>query len=143
MRIIVGTLALSLLLFSACGSKEEENRTEEVTSEDIIDIANETCPVMELEVMEGEYLDWEGYRIHFCCPGCDEEFLADPEKYMKILCEDPSVTVDLSEFLDCANHNSPECSVDQVEAEACPDCTDGEMCEACRIEDEPMACHEG
>ena len=98
MRILTSALALTLILISACGASEQEAQTEEVTSEGVIDLGNATCPVMELEVMDGEYVDWEGYRIHFCCAGCDNTFLADPEKYMSILAEDPSVSIDLSSF---------------------------------------------
>ena len=98
MKMIISALALSLLLFSACGTPEQEATVEDATSEGIIDLANATCPVMGLEVMDGQYIEWEGYRINFCCAGCDETFLTDPEMYMGILAEDPSVTADLSSF---------------------------------------------
>ena len=29
------------------------------------------------------YVDYQGRRIGFCCLGCDEAFLKDPEKYLK------------------------------------------------------------
>ena len=29
------------------------------------------------------YVDYEGRRIGFCCPGCDKLFLEDPAKYLK------------------------------------------------------------
>ena len=44
---------------------------------------NEICPVMGNEVDPDVYVDYKGRRIGFCCPGCDEKFLADPEKYLK------------------------------------------------------------
>lgn len=97
----MAALTFSLL---ACGAPAEEPQAveeEQITDTeeiDIIDLANETCPVMGRSVMEGVYTDWEGYRIHFCCPGCDGTFLSDPEHYMGILAEDPSVTEDLSSY---------------------------------------------
>lgn len=168
MKMIISVLATALLLFSACGAPEQEVQAEETTPEGIIDLANETCPVMGGAVMEGEYLDWQGYRIHFCCAGCDADFLADPQQYMKILCEDPSVTVDLSAVLDCEGPDSsgccpggeveetagcPDCTeeemcaacIEHMETAGCPDCTEDEMCDACaaNASNEPMACHAG
>jgi hypothetical protein len=57
----------------------------------IIDLENTVCPVMGNPVREGVYVDWEGYRVHFCCAGCDDAFLSDPETYLDILAGDPDV----------------------------------------------------
>mgnify|MGYP006278116573 CR=1 FL=1 len=93
---------------SGCGTGEAENaggtaaspdrgdyETAEAEAravpEDIIDLRNTVCPVMGSPVQEGVHVDWEGYRVHFCCPGCDETFLANPEAYLDILAEDPAV----------------------------------------------------
>ena len=141
MRILTSALALTLILISACGASEQEAQTEEVTSEGVIDLGNATCPVMELEVMDGEYVDWEGYRIHFCCAGCDNTFLADPEKYMSILAEDPSVSVDLSSFMlaeDSTGCMPGGCGMMTAE---CPDCTDEVMCDSCIADNDTAACH--
>ena len=35
------------------------------------------------EVDPDIYVDYQGRRIGFCCAGCDEQFLKDPEKYLK------------------------------------------------------------
>ncbi|MHC4998639.1 MAG: YHS domain-containing protein, partial [Planctomycetota bacterium] len=26
--------------------------------------------------------EYKGKKVYFCCPGCDEKFTADPEKYL-------------------------------------------------------------
>jgi YHS domain-containing protein len=44
---------------------------------------NAICPVMGNEVDPEIYVDHEGRRIGFCCPGCDKLFLEDPEKYLE------------------------------------------------------------
>lgn len=44
---------------------------------------NEICPVMGNPVDPKVYVDYQGRRIGFCCPGCDATFLQDPEKYLK------------------------------------------------------------
>ncbi len=159
MKVLVLSSIIALLLITACGTPEEEaiDVTRETLPEGIIDVGNETCPVMLDPVMDGEYIDWEGYRIHFCCAGCDDDFLADPQQYLPILRQDPSVTVDLSCLLDdetvAACHTAmidcPDCTEEEMceacaaMAEGCPDCTEEEMCEACAAmaDDQPMACH--
>ncbi len=41
------------------------------------------CPVLGGNIDKKAYIDYQGKRIYFCCPGCDAEFKKDPEKYMK------------------------------------------------------------
>jgi YHS domain-containing protein len=54
-----------------------------VTLEDVAK-TQETCPVLEGRPINKKfYVDYEGKRIYFCCPGHDKKFLEDPEKYMK------------------------------------------------------------
>lgn len=50
-----------------------------------------TCPVLSGNIDKNVYVDYQGKRIYFCCPGCDVEFKKDPEKYMKKL-QDAGVT---------------------------------------------------
>ena len=42
-----------------------------------------TCPVMGGKIDKDVYLDYQGQRIYFCCPACNDTFLKDPEKYFK------------------------------------------------------------
>jgi len=129
-------LAATLMLIAGCGGVDQEAQLEETTLQGVADLENTTCPVMGDEVMEGQYVDWQGYRVHFCCAGCDRTFLEDPEYYMGILAEDPSVSVDLSSYSVTEDHSSQEnsmsdqCSMTDGE---CIDCTAGEdgICETC------------
>jgi YHS domain-containing protein len=41
------------------------------------------CPVLGGNVDKKMYADYKGYRIYFCCKGCDEEFKKNPEKYLE------------------------------------------------------------
>ena len=43
------------------------------------------CPVMGNPITPNSYVDYRGVRVFFCCPGCDEKFLATPEKYLSKL----------------------------------------------------------
>lgn len=42
-----------------------------------------TCPVMEGNpINKAVFVEYEGKKVYFCCKGCPETFLADPEKYI-------------------------------------------------------------
>ncbi|MGB7910985.1 MAG: YHS domain-containing protein [Desulfobaccales bacterium] len=41
------------------------------------------CPVLGGNIDKKVYVDYQGKRIYFCCPGCPAEFQKDPEKYLK------------------------------------------------------------
>lgn len=41
------------------------------------------CPVMGGEINKEFYADYQGQRIYFCCPGCKEPFLKEPEKHLE------------------------------------------------------------
>jgi YHS domain-containing protein len=48
--------------------------------------AQTTCPVMAGgKIKKSLYVDHDGKRIYFCCPGCPRAFKKDPEKYLKKL----------------------------------------------------------
>lgn len=52
------------------------------------------CPVMGGEINPDFHTDYNGMRIYFCCPGCEAEFLANPEQYiekMKAAGEEPEM----------------------------------------------------
>ena len=40
------------------------------------------CPVMDAPVNKDLFVEYKGKKVYFCCPGCSEKFLADPEKYL-------------------------------------------------------------
>lgn len=78
--------------------KAEEKETQQVIhQEGMIDDTeavaggpwNKLCPVMGNKVdPEVPTVEYEGKAYGFCCPGCDDKFRNDPEKYSKNLSED-------------------------------------------------------
>ncbi|MBN1126051.1 MAG: efflux RND transporter periplasmic adaptor subunit [Sedimentisphaerales bacterium] len=40
------------------------------------------CPVMGFAVNKDIFIEYQGKKIYFCCAGCEEKFLAEPEKYL-------------------------------------------------------------
>ena len=41
------------------------------------------CPVLGGNIDKKVYIDYQGKRVYFCCPGCPAEFSKDPEKFLK------------------------------------------------------------
>jgi len=41
------------------------------------------CPVMGGAINPEHFIDVEGYRIYVCCPGCDQQIAAHPQKYIR------------------------------------------------------------
>jgi YHS domain-containing protein len=77
-------LLVIMFSFSAIGFAEE------------IDLKPQTvCPVMGGKIDKAVYVDYEGERIYFCCSSCKDEFLKEPEKYMKKI-EDDHVLLEKS-----------------------------------------------
>lgn len=101
-------------------SDDSQEEVDDSTSEDVIDLNNTLCPVMGGEVMEGQYVDWEGYRVHFCCAGCDSRFLAEPEKYLPILAGEPAVAELLG--FECADCYPDSCSCELPQSSCCGSC---------------------
>ena len=40
------------------------------------------CPVMGGAINKKIFVEYKGKKVYFCCPGCEDIFLKDPEKYM-------------------------------------------------------------
>lgn len=50
----------------------------------VIDLQNTVCPVMDGgAAVAGEEVIYNGQKVHFCCGGCQGEFMKDPEKYLQ------------------------------------------------------------
>jgi Cu(I)/Ag(I) efflux system membrane fusion protein len=41
------------------------------------------CPIMGGRIDRESFIDYGGYRIYFCCDGCDADFLENPEQYIE------------------------------------------------------------
>jgi YHS domain-containing protein len=46
----------------------------------LVDLGNETCPVMGGKPDGTTWSEWNGLRVGHCCPGCTAKFQADPEQ---------------------------------------------------------------
>jgi len=71
------------------GEGMAETMSEETAkaAEDVKETATEqtTCPVMGGEINKDVFVEYKGKKVDFCCPGCEDTFLKDPEKYIEKL----------------------------------------------------------
>jgi YHS domain-containing protein len=43
----------------------------------------ETCPIMEGNpINKNLFVEYEGKKVYFCCAGCPDKFMANPEQYV-------------------------------------------------------------
>jgi YHS domain-containing protein len=45
-------------------------------------IEQTACPVMGGAIDKTVFTEYKGKKVYFCCPGCIEEFKANPEQYV-------------------------------------------------------------
>lgn len=78
--IIVAFAASNVLAEKGQGVKEQTD-----SHGHIIDVGNKTCPFLGNRVTGKDFVVYEGKRYGLCGPDCKEEFLKNPERYIKIL----------------------------------------------------------
>ena len=57
------------------GNKHDKQQKSKVNEQTL-------CPVMGGAINKKYFIDYEGKKVYFCCPGCEKTFLNDPEKYL-------------------------------------------------------------
>ncbi len=94
--VIVCLLAVGLVMLGGCGKSEP---TETAGHDDhaghdhgaamsdgaqVVAVAAEqtVCPVMGGPIDKAVFIEHEGQKVYFCCPGCEDKFKAEPAKYM-------------------------------------------------------------
>ena len=101
MLLATGIIVVGLIMLNGC-KKEEPTPAEtttaqtqehkghghaSMTDEPIEAVAavieQKTCPVMEGNpINKALFVEYKGKKVYFCCPGCEEKFNAEPEKYI-------------------------------------------------------------
>jgi len=103
MLLAIPVLFVGLLLLNGCkdsGSKSSADSGQQMqgheghdhaqmamnadtTKEIAAEIEQTTCPVMEGNPINKAYFtEYKGKKVYFCCPGCDQKFKENPEKYI-------------------------------------------------------------
>ena len=96
MLLVAGIFLVGLIMLNGC-KKEEPTATEtkmehkghekmamaEKTVEAVTaSLVQTTCPVMGAPINKELFVEYKGKKVYFCCPGCEEKFKAEPEKYI-------------------------------------------------------------
>lgn len=96
MRRLTVLLSLLPLLFAivslaACGrsSTDEFSPASVAAAAKKAGTVNGLCPIMKKPVIVGDFVEHEGEKIGFCCPGCSTQFLREPAKYLAAMKADP------------------------------------------------------
>jgi Cu(I)/Ag(I) efflux system membrane fusion protein len=61
------------------------HQVDDIPTEGQAAIKQTHCPVMGGKIDEQYFTVYEGKKVYFCCPGCDEVFLKNPETYLSKL----------------------------------------------------------
>jgi YHS domain-containing protein len=87
---IVPVALIGLALFSGCERKQptaQQTSGQQPASADnaevkAVALEQTTCPVMGGAIDKAIFVEYKGKKVYFCCKGCPETFLANPEKYL-------------------------------------------------------------
>ena len=77
----------------AAPAKDERGVKAEQPAEQQTSQTQQNCPIMGGKINKSIFADFEGKRVYFCCPDCQEKFKAEPAKYVKQM-EDAGVVLD-------------------------------------------------
>jgi YHS domain-containing protein len=84
--ILLAALSLvGLIVVGGCKESEPEGPGESVPEvNDVTSVAGEqtTCPIMGMAIDKKVFVEYKGKKVYFCCPGCEDKFNAEPEKYL-------------------------------------------------------------
>ena len=95
--ISVIVLGAAMVLFIGCKENEEamapehdheghaEHAMEAAADAKDTAIEQKVCPIMGQPIDKDLFVEHEGKKVYFCCPGCVDTFKADPEKYLSKL----------------------------------------------------------
>lgn len=100
MFMVISLLIVGLVFVNGC-RKEEPTQTgtsseqmqgheghdhaammEESAKAVAAEIEQKTCPVMGNPINKDLFVEYNGKKVYFCCPACEEKFKAEPQKYI-------------------------------------------------------------
>ena len=82
----VVTVMIAAVTFLGCSKKTDTDHAghdHAAQAQTAVDAVEQTiCPVMKAPINKEIFVEYEGKKVYFCCPGCPEEFKKNPEKYL-------------------------------------------------------------
>lgn len=90
MNTLIQTLGVVMVMgaaaaFLGCSKKADTDHAghDHAGQQAAADTVEQTlCPVMKAPINKDIFVEYEGKKVYFCCPGCPEEFTKNPEKYL-------------------------------------------------------------
>jgi YHS domain-containing protein len=86
--MVIGLLLVGLIMVNGC-KKDEPTATNQMQGHEghdhgaMMEEEQTTCPVMEGNpINKALFVEYKGKKVYFCCPGCEDKFNAEPEKYV-------------------------------------------------------------
>jgi YHS domain-containing protein len=83
--ILLSVIMLTIISTAGCKEKAEPEQAAEIENIAVEQIEQTTCPVMNGTINKELFTEYKGKKVYFCCPGCKEQFLKEPEKYISKL----------------------------------------------------------
>ena len=83
--IFITMILLTIVSISGCKEKTEPEEIAQLEKVAAEAIEQTMCPVMEGAINKELFAEYKGKKVYFCCPGCEEQFLKEPEKYLSKL----------------------------------------------------------
>ena len=93
MLLLASLSLVGLIVVGGCKESEPDVSTDSVPEvktdtlpevKDVTPVAFEqtTCPIMDAPINKNIFVEYKGKKVYFCCPGCEDKFKAEPEKYL-------------------------------------------------------------
>ena len=95
MFMLISLLLVGLIMLNGC--KKSEPAPSETSAETMqghaatmdepakavaAAIEQTTCPIMGTAINKALFTEYKGKKVYFCCPGCEDKFKEEPEKYI-------------------------------------------------------------
>jgi YHS domain-containing protein len=90
---LVAAATLMLLNLGLWGCKEESKSSINAVSSGapgtqpaaLGSVDQKVCPISDFDIDPAVFVEHEGKKVYFCCPGCIETFQKEPAKYLSKL----------------------------------------------------------
>ncbi len=97
-HLVIAVLFVGLIMLNGCKKSEpapsetsadtmqemQEHAAmmSESAKEVVSAIEQTTCPIMGTAINKALFTEYKGKKVYFCCPGCEDKFNEEPEKYI-------------------------------------------------------------
>jgi YHS domain-containing protein len=81
-KVTIASVSILFLFCSstwASGSHKHDMKKSEAAA--MVKGTQKVCPIRKEAIDPTVSIEYQGQKIYFCCSGCDEKFLKDPESY--------------------------------------------------------------